>query len=192
MIKLGRFFDGLNIFYHFLILIVFIGLIFAAVRPFKKLRPYTGQILLLASVFWFALLFFIISFSFPIPRGLMASNTDASTIPRVWFYAFLPSIALALFPIFTGKEKPDEIWGKGLKNVGIVFATLVISVSMYQIIGYYLSSALFIVITLWIFGTRNIIQLIALPLGWVAFSYFVFAKLLFVRLPVGRIFSGLF
>jgi len=191
-VEFGKFLADLNPLYHFLILVVFLGLIFAAIWPFKRLRPYAGQILVLASVFWFGLLFFMISFSFPIPRGLMASNTNASTIPRAWFYALIPATALALLPIFTGKETPDEKWGIGLKNVGIILAALVISVSLFYIIGYYISSALFVVVTLWVLGIRNKIQLIALPLGWIAFSYFVFARILYVRLPIGRVFSGLF
>jgi tripartite-type tricarboxylate transporter receptor subunit TctC len=178
--------------YQILIFLVFLGLVFAATRPFKRLRPYTGQILLLAGVFWMGLLFFIISYSFPLPVGLMASNTNASTIPRVWFFALIPSTILALFPIFTGKETPDIKWGENLKNVGIILAALVISVVMFQFIGYYISSAFFVVVTLWVLGIRNKIQLIALPLGWIVFSYLVFARVLHVRLPVGNIFSGLF
>ena len=192
MIEFGKFLSVLNPLFHFLIMIVFLGLIFAATWFFKKLRPYTGQILLLASVFWFCLLFYLISFAFPIPTGLMASNTNASTIPRVWFFALLPSTLLALFPIFTGKETPDEKWGDSIKNVGIILTVLIFSVAMFQFIGYYISSAIFIVVTLWILGTRSKIPLIAVPLGWVVFSYLVFARVLHVRLPIGSIFSGLF
>jgi len=167
-------------------------LIFVVVRFTKKLRPYMGQILILATVFGIGILFFIITYSFPHPSGVTDSTTDASTIPRVWFYALIPSIALALIPIFTGKETPDAKWGAGLKNVGIILAILIISVSLFQFIGYYISSALFVVVALWVLGVRNKIQLITLPLGWILFSYLVFAKVLYVRLPVGSIFSGLF
>jgi hypothetical protein len=122
----------------------------------------------------------------------MASNTNASTIPRVWFFALIPSTILALIPIFTGKETPDEKWGGSLKNVGIILAALIICVIMFQFIGYYISSALFVVVTLWVLGIRSKIQLIALPLGWIVFSYVVFARILYVRLPIGSVFSGLF
>jgi len=174
-----------------LVLLVFLGLVFAAIWPFKKLRPYAGQILSLAGVFGLGLLFFIISFSFPHP-SLIISKTDASTFPRVWFYALIPSIAFAFIPIFRGKETPDEKWGGSLKNVGVILAVLVISVFEFQHIGYYISSALFIIVTLWVLGVRNKIQLITIPIGWIVFSYFVFAKLLRVQLPIGSIFSGFF
>jgi len=189
MVEFGKFVAGLGLPIQFLMLAVFLVLVFLLIRPFNKLRSYTGQILLLSAIFYFGLLFFIISFSFPLPRGLMASNTNASTIPRVWFYVLVPSTVLAFFQIFTGKEEPDAKWGVSLKYVGIVFATLVISVLMFKYIGYYISSALFVVITLWVLGVRNKIQLVTLPLGWVVFSYFVFAKILYVNLPVGSILS---
>ena len=187
--QLGKLMADLSPPIQFLIFAVYIGLIFAMIWPFKKLRPYAGQVLLLAAVLWVGILFYIISYSFPLPRGMMASNTNASTIPRLWFYALIPSTALALIPIFTGKETPDPVWGGGLKNVGIIAVTLIMSVMMFRFIGYYISSALFVVITLLVLGIRNKIQLIALPLGWVAFSYFVFARILLVRLPIGSIFS---
>jgi len=192
MVEFGKFIAGLNPLIQFLMLAVFIGLVFAATRPFQKLRPYTGQILLFAGVFWVGALFFIMSFSFPVPTGLMASNTNSSTIPHVWFYVLIPSTIFALIPVFTGKETPDVKWGGGLKNVGIILGALIASVILFQFIGYYISSALFIAVTLWVLGIRNKIQLIALPLGWVVFSYVVFARILFVRLPVGSIFSGLY
>jgi len=191
MIEFGKLVAGWGPPIQFLLLAAFLVIIFAVIWPFKKLRPYAGQILLLAAIFYFGLLFYIISFSFPPPRGLMASNTNASTIPRVWFYVLLPSTVLALFQIFTRKEMPDAKWGVSLKYVGIIFVVLVLSVMMFKYIGYYISSALFVVITLWVLGIRNKIQLITLPLGWVAFSYFIFAKVLYVRLPVGSIFSRL-
>jgi hypothetical protein len=189
MIQVGKFLNGLNLPVQILIFVVFLGLIFAVIRPFKKLRPYRGQLILLAAVFWMGLLFYIISYSFPVPRGLMASNTNASTIPRAWFYSLVAATALALLPIFTAKETPDPEWGGSLKNIGIILGFLIISVVMFKFIGYYLSSALFVVATLWVLGVRKKIQLITLPLGWLVFSYFIFARLLYVQLPVGIIFS---
>jgi hypothetical protein len=107
----------------------------------------------------------------------------------VWFYALAVSTALAFIPIFTGKETPDVKWGGSLKNIGIILGFLIISVVLFKYIGYYLSSALFVVATLWVLGVRKKIQLLILPLGWLVFSYFIFARLLYVQLPVGIIFS---
>jgi len=188
--RLGNFLAELGLPFHFLILAVFLGLIGLAVRPFARLRQYTGQLLVLAGVFWVGLLFYVISFSFPAPSPILRAVTDAGTIPRAWFYALLPVMVLALIPIFRGKEEPDPKWGN-LRLVGIVLCTLIISISLFSVIGYYASSVIFIVVTMWVLGARGKIELVAVPVGWVLFSYFVFARLLHVRLPIGSIFSGL-
>jgi len=159
------------------------------IRPFKKLHPYTGQLLILAGIFWVGLLFFVISYSFPPPAPILRAVTDASTIPRVWFYALVPAVVLTLIPIFRGKDDPDPKWGN-VRLVAIVLLALIISIGLFGSLGYYISSALFMITCMWVLGTRKKIELIAVPAGWILFSYFIFARLLNVRLPVGSIFSG--
>jgi len=170
---------------HFVILAIFLALMWLLIRPFKKLRPFTGQLLVALAILWMGILFYVISYSFPVPR-FGGGVTEAGTIPRVWFYALVPSVALVLIPIFRGKDEPDPKWGN-IKLVGIVLTSLVISIALFQYIGYYISSAIFIVVCMWVLGSRNKIELVAVPVGWVAFSYFIFARLLNVRLPVGSI-----
>jgi len=190
MTTLGTFLAELWLPIHFLFLVVFLGLIWLLIRLFNKLRPFTGQLLVLAGVFWLGLMFYLISFSFPAPSPILRAVTDASTIPRAWFYALLPIVVLTLIPILRGKESPDPKWGN-LRLLGIILATLIISISLFNVIGYYISSVLFIVVTMWLLGSRSKTELIAVPIGWVVFSYFIFARLLHVRLPIGSIFSGL-
>jgi len=186
----GSFFATLWWPLHFLILAVYLGLLWALIRPFKRLRPYTGQLLVLAGIFWVGLLFYIISFSFPAPAPILRAVTDASTIPRVWFFALIPVVILTLIPIFRGTDDHDPKWGN-VRLVGIVLAALVISIALFGFIGYYISSALFMITVMWVLGSRKKLELIAVPAGWILFSYFVFARLLNVRLPVGSLFSGL-
>ena len=40
-------------------------------------------------------------------------------------------------------------------------------------------------------GEKNKLQLILTPIVWCAFTFFVFNKLLYIRLPVGTLFEGL-
>jgi len=135
-------------------------------------------------------LFFFLTFSFPVPR-FGSGNTDAGTIPRVWFYALAPAVILTLIPIVRGQTDPDPKWGN-LRLMGLVFVALVVSVGLMGTIGYYVSSAIFIVVTMWLLGSRGKIELAVVPLGWVLFSYFLFAQLLNVRLPIGSVFAAIF
>jgi len=97
---------------------------------------------------------------------------------------------LALIPIIRGKDDPDPKWGN-VRLVAMVLAALIVSIGLFGVLGYYLSSAIFIVTMMWMLGSRNKIELVAVPAGWVLFSYFIFARLLSVRLPIGRVFTAL-
>jgi hypothetical protein len=187
--QVGRFFAGHGLLMQLVFLVIVLALVWLVIRPFKKLRPYTGQLLVLASIVWIGSLFYVITFSFPVPR-FTAVATTAATIPRFWFYVLIPVTLLALIPILKGEEVPDPKWGSA-QRVGIVFGVLMISLASFGFFGYYLSSAVFLVVVMWVLGSRNKIELIAVPVCWVVFSHFFFARLLFVRLPVGRLFAGL-
>ena len=187
---IGRFFYDLGWPVNFVILAVLVAILWVIGMRFKSLRPYLGQLLVLCAILWMSIVFFLISFSFPVPR-FGGGVTEAGTIPRVWFYAIVPTIALAFFHILKGKGDPDPKWGN-VRNVGIVLGTLIISISLFQFIGYYISSAAFIIVTMWLLGSRSKVELIAVPAGWVLFSHFIFARLLSVRLPIGDLWSGIF
>ena len=173
--------------HHFLVLAVFLSSLWGLLR-FSRLRPYTGQILLLAAIVWMGTIFALITFSFPRPRGMMVNATSAGTIPRVWVLALVPFALLTLLPMITGKEKPDKPW-KNLKLVAYVLAAIAASLLLFDYIGYYLSSALFIFVVMLLLKSCSKVQLIAVPVGWVIFTYLVFAKLLSVTLPAGRLFN---
>jgi hypothetical protein len=189
MIQIGRFLAGQGLLMQLVFLVAILSLGWLVLRPFNKLRPYTGQLLILAGIFWIGLLFFFITFTFPVSRLAMVATT-AATIPRFWFYVLIPVTLLALIPILKGEEMPDPKWGS-LRRVGIVFVTLVLSLAAFPYIGYYISSAIFLLIVMWVLDSRNKIELVTVPLGWVIFSYLFFARLLYVRLPVGVLFSRL-
>lgn len=171
--------------------LVFLGVVLALgwvlLRPFKKLHPYTGQILVLLGILWVGILFFFITFAFRVPRFANVVTTGA-TIPRFWFYVLIPVSLLAFIPMLKGEEIPDEHSGS-LSRVGLVFAVLVVSLLLFQFIGYYISSALFLVAVMWLLDSRSKIDLIVVPVGWVIFSYFFFYRLLYVRLPIGSLFA---
>jgi hypothetical protein len=171
-----------------MIAVGFLGLLWLLCRFVPKLRPFTGQLLTLAAVLWVGVVFFVISFSFPV--RFQTGNTTSATIPRVWFYALVPAFILAVYSVIRGRE-PDPKWGN-IMRVAIILGGLVLSVTVFYMIGYYVSSALFLVLVMWVLGSRKKLELILVPAGWVVFSYVIFAWLLHVRLPVGFVFSGLF
>ncbi|MCL2604904.1 MAG: tripartite tricarboxylate transporter TctB family protein [Defluviitaleaceae bacterium] len=190
MAGMGRWLAGVSWPWQFVMLAGFVGIVFLIATPFKRIRPFRGQLMVLAAITWMGILFYLISFTFP-GRSIFTGNMPpAYTIPRVWVYALIPTVILTLIPIVRGKNDPDPKWGN-LKLVGIVLTLLVLNVGLFQYIGYYISSALFIVALMWLLGCRSKVELLAVPAGWVVFTYFVFAQLLNVRLPVGSLVTNL-
>ena len=97
----------------------------------------------------------------------------------------------AFFAIIKDDNKEDEKFNKWafalLVGVGSIF-----SVILFQYIGYYLSSAIFIFVVMIAMGERNKLQLILVPVIWCVFTYFVFYRMLYIKLPFGSLFEALF
>ena len=157
-------------------------------RAIPRTKPYTGQLLLISAFCYIALVFFLLTFSFKVSK--LATGATARTMPRVWIFLLALSSALSVWGILRGKEDPDKPMGR----VGLVAAVLIAaiaSVALFNYIGYYLSSTIFLVFTMALLGERNPVKLIAIPVGWVLLTYFVFYKLLYITLPVGSLFQSL-
>ena len=68
---------------------------------------------------------------------------------------------------------------------------MIIYVPSVSLLGYYVSTFVFIVIAMVLLGERRPGRVAGIAEGWLVFSYVVFARLLFVPLPVGRAFERL-
>lgn len=168
---------------------VILAILFVIFRKIEKTKPYVGQLMVLSAVCLMALLFFILTFSFKTSK--MATGATARSMPQTWCIALIPVALLCLKSILDGSSKPDEPFGRW-KLVVIVAVAIFASVFLFQYIGYYLSSAIFLLLLMWLMEERRPVVLAAVPIGWCVFTYFVFAKFLFISLPVGSLFSGLF
>ena len=116
--------------------------------------------------------------------------TTAATMPRTWCALMTPVIILVVVSILNGNSKPDEPfkhWQLALGIAVIVFA----SVFLFDYIGYYLSSALFLVLTMWLMKERKVLRLVLTPICWCLFAWLVFDKLLYITLPTGQLIKAL-
>ena len=188
MTQIGRWLAGMSWPWQFVFLVVFLAVVWVVTLPFKRIHPYRGQLMVLAGVFWVGILFFLISFSFT--RPIFPMGTYADTIPRIWFYALVPVVVITFITIATRKVDEDPKWGN-VRLLGLIIGGLVASIALFGWVGYYVSSAAFIVYSMYLLGTRSKVELICVPAGWILFSWGIFAQLLNVRLPVGRIFAAL-
>ena len=155
-----------------------------------KTKPVKAQLLCVVGMDLVTLLFYLLTFSLRVSKMAAESGATPRTLPRLWAFLMVLASAGAYAAILRKDNKPDKGFDRG------VFALLVglgsiVSVLLFQWIGYYLSSAIFIVTVMIAMEEKNKLQLILTPIVWCAFTYFVFNKLLYIRLPVGTLFEGL-
>lgn len=134
------------------------------------------------------LLFFLLTFNLRVSKLAAEAGATPRTMPRLWAFLILLASLGAFFAIIKSDNKDDEKFDRWvfalLVGIGSIF-----SVIMFQYIGYYLSSAIFIFVVMVAMGEKNKLQLILVPVIWCVFTYLVFYKLLFIKLPFGALFS---
>lgn len=169
------------------LVLVLLYFLFGLSERTKRVR---SQLLVLCAMDLITLLFFLLTFSLRVSKLAQNAGATPRTVPRLWAFLMIFASIGAFFAILKHDAKEDEPFERWifalLVGVGSIF-----SVMMFSFIGYYLSSALFIVLVMVSMGERNKVQLVVTPVIWCLFTYIVFARLLFIKLPVGMIFKGI-
>jgi len=170
--------------------IVMVALFFVF-NAIPRTKPVKAQLLCVVGMDLITLLFFIMTFSLRVSKMASESGATPRTLPRLWAFLMLFASIGAYVAILKKDNAPDAKFDRW------VFAFLVglgsiVSVLLFNFIGYYLSSAIFIVAVMIAMNEKNKLQLIITPIAWCAFTYLVFDKLLFIKLPIGTLFKGLF
>lgn len=169
--------------------VILTGLFFLF-NSFQRTKKVKFQLLVLSMMDLVTLLFFLLTFNLRISKLAASSGATPRTMPRLWAFLMLVISVGAFFVIIKKGAKEDPKFDKWvfalLVAVGSIF-----SVFMFKYIGYYLSSAVFILVVMIAMGEKNKLQLILTPILWCVFTYFVFYKMLFIKLPFGTLFSYL-
>ncbi len=169
--------------------VVMVGLFFL-LGIWPKTKRVRCQLLCLFGMDYVTLLFFLLTFNLRVSKVAAESGATPRTMPRLWALLMLLASIGAFFAIINQSNKPDEKFNRWvfafLVGIGSIF-----SVIMFQYIGYYLSSAIFILVVMIAMGEKNKLQLILVPVIWCLFTYFVFYKFLYIKLPFGSLFSWL-
>ena len=156
-----------------------------------RTKPVKAQLLCVVGMDLITLLFYLLTFSLRVSKMAASSGATPRTLPRLWAFLMLLASIGAYIAILKKDNKPDEKFNRWVFALMVGLGSIV-SVVLFQWIGYYLSSAIFIVTVMIAMGEKNKLQLILTPIIWCIFTYFVFNKFLFISLPVGSLFKGLF
>jgi len=153
----------------------------------SSMRQYAGRIALDAALLAAGLVAFALTYGF---SSMSFAGVDAETVPRLWA-VLLAALALArLVRVFRGKDSPDPAFGR-LDKVFLVIALLVLKIIGITFVGYYISAGVFVFVCGLLLGYRGLPGLALVAGGWVAFSYFVFYRLLSVPLPTGLLLAAI-
>ena len=155
-----------------------------------RTKPVKAQLLCVVGMDLITLLFYILTFSLRVSKMAAQSGATPRTMPRLWAFLMIFASIGAYIAILKKDNKPDAKFDRWVFALLVALGSIV-SVILFQWIGYYLSSALFIVTVMIAMGEKNKLQLILTPVLWCVFTYFVFNKFLFISLPVGSLFKGI-
>lgn len=118
-------------------------------------------------------------------------GNEAAMIPRLWAGILIPVALFLIFRALTGQEELPEEGGR-LDKVIAVAAVLMVMVFLMKYLGYFICSAIFVFACMYILDYRKYLTMTVLSLAWVAFSYLIFYKLLWVTLPIGTVIKAIF
>ena len=169
------------------VMMIILGVItFITNRSSKK--EYTGRIIFPVIFMEIASLFLILLLGFPQNTG---NGVGPGVVPLLWIIGIYAFSIILLIQALLGYEEKDPQWGH-LKVVIPYFIFTIVYLFLMQIIGYFISTILFLMGGMYYLTYRNWKVMISLTAGWLIFSYLAFYKLLYVPLPKGRLISWIF
>ena len=141
---------------------------------------YTGNLLLPVAILAMAAVCLVQTFDFPGGDG----DVGPAGVPylRIGFTALF--CLMLIIEAIRHKMPPDPVPGRFgfvIAFVGWLAAYLI----AIQTIGYYASTFGFLGVSMHVLGYRNYPVMLAVTLAWLVFAYMVFARLLYIPLPVG-------
>ncbi len=119
---------------------------------------------------------------------------DVKMFPSIFLYLFMLFMAIVLVrgikrSVHTEGVSKKEFWCSPavIHNPIITAVLVIIYVTLIYFLGFYISTALFMLITMLYYGSRKWMINLAVTTGMLIFCYVLFEILLSVQLPAGII-----
>ena len=160
----------------------------------KRYAPGTdvGEVVIPLALLSLGLMLLAASLLFP-----RADEVGAAAIPQLWIWFLLPICVVLLWQAFRSvaangdRDKyPTAAMAAGSlirTPVAPFILLMIIYVPCVWLLGYFPSTFLFLVVAMFLLGERRVARVLGIATAWLVFSYVVFARLLFVPLPVGSL-----
>ena len=169
----------LHILLVLLIIVIAVLLLLLAFNKFSFSRISYDQIIA-GGIIIISLFLYYQTILFQIPETV--NITNPALIPRIWIIILL---LLSTLLIIKSKNKVAVKANHSSKIVLIIIALLIIYLLAMQWAGYYFTTPVFILATMYLLKYRKMAVMGINAFGFVLFSYFIFSKLLHIELPLG-------
>ncbi len=127
---------------------------------------------------------FLVTFTFP--EGKLSGVVGPALAPRLWLIGLFVFGLWVLLDEIRDKTPPQKL--PGSRNVLTLLAFVLIYLAVGRIIGYFVTTGLFIFVASILLGYRKLAIAAITALGFVLFAYIVFYRVLGVPLMVGLLF----
>jgi membrane-associated HD superfamily phosphohydrolase len=136
----------------------------------------------------FSIIFYYQTLLFNIPDKI--NITSPVLIPRLWIILLVVLNIILILKSKKDKDKKSNRPEKLFTSTVILIITLLLSyLILMQWLGYYISTPLFIISTMYILNYRKTYFVLLNSFSFVLISYFIFGKLLHIDLPLGILFT---
>ncbi len=165
-----------------LVLLIILLLVFFGLFTFNKFRinNINYDQIIAGLIIAISMFFYYQTMLFQIPE--IVNITNPALIPRIWIIVL---ILLSVLLIIKSKNKRIPTASYSPKIVLIIISFLLAYLVAMQWAGYYITTPVFILATMYLLQYRKVAMMVINAFGFVLFSYFVFNKLLHIELPLG-------
>lgn len=149
---------------------------------YRKKPYFHGEIIIPVGLIALNVFLFLMTLNFP--TGKLGAAAGPAAMPRLWIFGLI--IFSAWLIISNIKNPPEPLKGNGnLRKSLLLAALMVFYIIGADIIGFYLSTFIFLLAGAYILTYGKYIIAFIFSGGFVAFSYLVFKIILKVPLPLG-------
>jgi putative tricarboxylic transport membrane protein len=144
---------------------------------------YTGNVLLPLSILLMCGVFYTQTLDFP-----ELEDVGPEVVPYLWMIIIVVFCIFLVFQAVRKSGDPDPEPGQ-LRTLFIYVAFIIFYLLVIESAGYFLSTFIFLMVSMLYLGFRKRLAIVATSLSWIVFSYTIFYKLLYIPLPVGPFLS---
>ena len=147
-------------------------------------QRFIGNLILPSVVLVISLVFYYLALDFPDQE-----EVGPAVVPYLWIAFTVFFCVILIIQSLRKTIAPDPKSGR-IAHVWLYAGWLVAYLVSIQIMGYYSSSFIFLCTSMYMMGYRKLPVIITIAFLWLVFTYFIFAKLLYIPLPMDPMLSG--